>query len=384
MSTITATTLKVRRILRILGNKDDIARIINSASAAATSVILATKSQALNYKTGDTIKIYDDDATEINTVGTDGDGNTGVIAGLTALTNTYDSNPKIQLLNLEHLTDTEIESFITDALKIYSKHRPLLKKYEYIGVGNEYEYPLPSDWIEGFSVLKRIEYPAGDQVPTFIDQNEYSLLDKVDETARIIDNATATDTEITLSTASEAGYFKNGELIYIYDNDANEVNWVTADGNTTTGVVTVKNAIANTYDATPLVKKLAHIKFLTTEPETSNYMVQEYTTKHVHDDSTDTIYDIDLDPFTHLCAGIAAQAIAAEFAKKQKSSLDADSIDFGTKSDQWQTVAEENIKIYTNHIGKDETLIQPSFFIGDLDSRFSWGRNYLFHGHRNR
>lgn len=387
MSTLTLAALKIRRILQITGHVNDITRAIASASAAATQVVLSTKADALNYLAGDKVKISDGDASEINTVGTDGNGNTGAVAGLTALGNTYDSTPLIQLINRELLTDTEIKALISDALLQYSRDVPLLAKSEVVGNG-EHEYALPSDWATGFSYAEQIEYPAGEQNPNFIDKNEYKVEEMVDSTERVLGTATSGQSQVTMDTVAEGVFFKSGELVYItHDSDAeNETNWVASDGNSTTGVVTLKNALAATYDTSPVIKKLPHLKFMTTAPVSSEYLVYYYKILHVltETSSADTIYTVDFEAFTHLAAAYCALAIAAEFAKKQMSTFDADSVDFGAKSEQWQSVADKNMKIYTDHIGKGEDGKSASGIIGDLDSRFSWGRNWLFHGQRSR
>ncbi|MHC4076178.1 MAG: hypothetical protein ACYSRZ_07180 [Planctomycetota bacterium] len=385
MSTKTLSALKIRRILQITGHVNDIARSIDSAAAAATQVVLATKSDALNYLAGDKVKISDVDASEINTVGTDGNGNTGVVAGLTALANTYDDTQVIKLINRELLSDTEIKALIDDAVLQYSRDIPLEKKLEVVG-NNEYEYGLPSDWINEFSIVDKVEYPAGEQIPNFIDQNEFEVVEKVDVTERTIDSASAAATQIVLSTATEAVFFKKGEIITISDADASETNQVAADGNTTTGVVTVKTALANTYDDTQVVKKKAFMRFLNNNPISSDYFAYYYRTKHTLTDTSadDTIPSIDLEAVNHLAASFCAMAIAAEFAKKQMSTIDADSIDFGAKSDQWQEIAKSNAKIYADHIGKGESGKSASGIIADLDSTFGWGRRWLHHGGRAR
>ncbi len=388
MSTKTIAALKIRRILQITGHVNDIARSIASASAAATQVILSTKADALNYFAGDQVKISDDDASEINTIGsTDGNGNTGVVAGLTALGATYDATPLIQLINREFLSDTEIKAFIDDAVLQYSKDRPLKKKFEVVG-NSEYEQALPSDWVDGFSFADNIEYPAGDQNPTFIDKNEFNIVEKVDVTGRVLGTATSGQSQVTMDTVGEAVFFKSGELVFITHNSGaeTETNWVASDGNRTTGVVTLKNALAATYDTTPTIKKLAHLRFGTTAPLASEYFVFYYRIPHTFDDTSanDTIPAIDLEAVNHLSASICAMAIAAEFAKKQKSTFEADSVDFGAKSDQWQKVGAENKEFYTDHIGKGDSPKSASGVIADLDSTYSWGRNWLFHGGRSR
>lgn len=385
MSTKTISALKIRQILQITKHVNDVSRGIATASSAATQVILSTKSDALNYLAGDLVKISDGDASENNTVGTDGDSNTGVVAGLTALQNTYDNTPVIQLLERELLSDTEIKALIDDAVLQYSRDVPLLKKFEVQG-NSESEFDLPSDWSTGFSYVENIEYPAGDSIPNFVDKNEFKIEERIDSTDRVLATATSGQSQVTMNTVGQAVFFKSGEIVYIGDDDANEVNWIASDGNRTTGVVAVKNALANEYDASPVMRKLNHLKFLVSTPLASEYFTYYYRIPHTFDDTSanDTVQAIDLQAVNHLAAAFCALAISAEFAKKQKSSIGADSVDFGIKSDQWQKVADANKKIYADHIGKGESGKSAAGIIVDLDSRFSWDRKWLFHGGRAR
>ncbi len=388
MSTKTISALKIRQILQITKHvDDDVKRAIDSASAAATQIVLTKKLDALNYLAGDLIKISDVDTSELNTVGTDGNGNTGVVAGLTALQNTYDDTQIVQLLERELLSDTEIKALIDDAVLQYSRDVPLLKKFEVVG-NSESEFALPSDWSVGFSFAENIEYPAGDSIPNFVDKNEFKVEEKVDVTERVLGTATSGLSQVTMSTVGEAVFFKSGEIVFISHNSGGdtEVNYVASDGNTTTGVVALKNALGATYNTSPFIRKLAHLKFMVSTPLSSEYFTWYYRIPHTFDDTSanDTIYAIDLEAMNHLAAAFCALAISAEFAKKQKSSLGADSVDFGVKSDQWKQVADANRKIYADHIGKGESGKSAAGIIVDLDSRFSWGRKYLFHGGRAR
>ena len=38
-----------------------------------------------------------------------------------------------------------------------------------------YQYGLPTDWVEGFSSLIKVEYPAGKQVPLILEAGDYSI-----------------------------------------------------------------------------------------------------------------------------------------------------------------------------------------------------------------
>jgi len=69
---------------------------ISNAVAAATSVTLCTKAQALFFHDGDVVTVGDADASETNRVSVDGVAATGVVTVGTALASTYDSTPYIK------------------------------------------------------------------------------------------------------------------------------------------------------------------------------------------------------------------------------------------------------------------------------------------------
>ncbi|OPX19127.1 MAG: hypothetical protein BZ151_10885 [Desulfobacca sp. 4484_104] len=74
----------------------------------------------------------------------------------------------------EHLSTTERDAFISEAVLIYSSDRPRVIVSAITGAGT-YEYDLPDDWMAGFSVALGVEYPAGNQIPTYVDESEWLI-----------------------------------------------------------------------------------------------------------------------------------------------------------------------------------------------------------------
>ena len=79
------------------------------------------------------------------------------------------------------LQDTEVEleddarlSLIAESVKTYSTYRPLEVPLRVDGDGG-FTYDLPDDWEDGFSEIKSIEYPAGEQIPVILDPLTYQL-----------------------------------------------------------------------------------------------------------------------------------------------------------------------------------------------------------------
>lgn len=72
------------------------------------------------------------------------------------------------------LPQSEKDLLIAAAVKSYSKDRPLIKVYDIPGSGS-YDLQLPSDWVEGFSVIKGVEYPAGGRTPQMLEPEDYTI-----------------------------------------------------------------------------------------------------------------------------------------------------------------------------------------------------------------
>lgn len=76
------------------------------------------------------------------------------------------------------VSSDNIDSHIHAAARIYSLHRPLVKVKEFSGDGG-YDYGLPGDWIQGFSLISEIEYPYDVQDPTIIPKEEWTIFLKL-------------------------------------------------------------------------------------------------------------------------------------------------------------------------------------------------------------
>ncbi len=78
---------------------------------------------------------------------------------------------------------------IAAALNRYSGHRPDVLVVDVSGAG-VHDYALPAGWVEGFSAVKAIEYPAGDVPAAQLDADDYEIYQ------------TPTDKKLRLKTAA--------------------------------------------------------------------------------------------------------------------------------------------------------------------------------------
>lgn len=72
------------------------------------------------------------------------------------------------------LQQPEKDIAIQMAVKVYSRLRPQEKVADIAGDGG-FDYALPADWVDGFSIPKKVEYPAGEQEPKYISMEDISL-----------------------------------------------------------------------------------------------------------------------------------------------------------------------------------------------------------------
>ena len=78
------------------------------------------------------------------------------------------------------LTPIERDNWIQEAVKIYSKHRPREVVKDVTGAGT-YDYSIGTNltyWVEDFSIIKSIEYPADEREPQYIDEDDYLVYKK--------------------------------------------------------------------------------------------------------------------------------------------------------------------------------------------------------------
>ena len=75
-------------------------------------------------------------------------------------------------------TDAEIEFALDQGKMWYSKRRPQHINNRIPSVAGQYDYDLSallSDWVVGFSLIEKLEYPDNYQEPSFYDEDEYMV-----------------------------------------------------------------------------------------------------------------------------------------------------------------------------------------------------------------
>jgi len=124
-------------------------------------------------------------------------------------------------------TETALKALLSSAVSIYyDADHPYRKYKSYTGTA-VYSYSLPTDWIDGFSEIKCIEYPAGEQEPQILAQERYMVYN--DGTTNKIrfteDTPSASETFIVTYTIPHT---VSGTVCSVYEGDFNAICHLTA------------------------------------------------------------------------------------------------------------------------------------------------------------
>jgi len=81
----------------------------------------------------------------------------------------------------EALQPDDKNRLLLQAVRIFSKDRPLIKIHELTGDASAYDFALPTDWVDGFStIISQIEYPADDyQSPQYLTDDSWIFFKKL-------------------------------------------------------------------------------------------------------------------------------------------------------------------------------------------------------------
>jgi hypothetical protein len=275
----------------------------------------------------------------------------------------------------DELSQLRRERQIKAALERYSRDAPDELTTDVSGDGGKYYAVATSltSWVEGFSRIVAIEYPAptvaSDEAPTYLDPEDWND-DYWDGTTRYLwlpNHAPAAAdamrirftapyawaaSSITEAVAQTAHGFSVDDFVYKEGGGWSEAT----DARIATHQV---SAVADVDNFT--------VKLLEADPPVMDFFA-----------------------ICNLAAGLCAQAIADRYSRTSDSTISADSVDHLSRADQWSRRARELMALYADHMGiggeGDGTTAHGTGAFVDWDTTPSWpsGRRYLFHGQETR
>lgn len=288
---------------------------------------------------------------------------------------------RTQVDNLISADDTELaqirrEQQIKAAMQQYSKDRPEQETDDVTGDGGKY-YVLStslSNWIEDFSRVISIEYPAQaiseDETPIYLDASDwddnyfadasgtltrYLFLPNhapaATETMRITYTVPYTwSAGSSTTTVAQTGHgLSLNDIIYKNTSDV----WVSTDGG---------NDLLGTHKVTTLT-------------DADNFT------------ATELAVNIPAQDFFAICflaACLVCKAIAAKYSRTSDSTINTDSVNHPTRAGEFRAQAKEFCRQYSEHLGLDEAseADKPASAYADWDTAPGWplGRDFIFHG----
>ena len=207
--------------------------------------------------------------------------------------------------SVNDLNDSLIDSIIQDAIYEYSRIKPREKASDFQGDGTAYSFTFPSDWLDGFSTIKQVEYPFGEQVPTIIKPYRYR----------------------------------------VYRGTAGVNFRMVQDTPSSTGTVRVTYLLPHTGSSTSF-----------------------------------TVPDSDVGAVAALAASKLARQLAAQNARTQSNTMDADVVNYLSKVANWTALADKLEDKYKSLIGipKNSSVDAATQYM-DWDTQYPWGTNLLTH-----
>ncbi len=208
-------------------------------------------------------------------------------------------------------TDAKLEAAdwtngIAGALGRYSKHRPKISGADIAGDGTHI-YAVPAGWINEFSDIRSIEYPIGDNPPTYLDKED--------------------DYEKYVTTSAEQIRLIN--------------------------------------DAPPATESF-RVKFTVLRTEA-------------------TIAANDLDAVANLAAAICLGMLASRYISSKKPAIQADSVNYQSKSSECNSRAKICLKFYNDHLGiKDDDTVPAASAVSSMTINYPGGSDRLTHRRSDR
>lgn len=208
--------------------------------------------------------------------------------------------------NVDDASSADIDGCIQDAIMEYSKIHAQEKSIDFSGDGTAYSFSMPSDWMDGFSVIKQVEYPLGEQSPEIIKPYRFRA----------------------------------------YKGTAGNVTFrLVEDIPSSTGTVRVT-----------------------------------YLLPHTGSSSSFTIPDSDVAAVAALAASKVARQLAAQNARTQSNTMDADVVNYLSKVANWTTLADKLEDRYKSLMSVPKnTDVDASTMYGDWDSEYPWRGSFLTH-----
>ncbi len=128
------------------------------------------------------------------------------------------------------------------------------------------------------------------------------------------------------------------------------------------------------------VLKILTMTFTILATETARII---YTTEHLVNGTTSTVYGIDENAIINLSASKLCEGLATFYSEELDDTIDADIVDHRDRGRKFSELAEKYETKYEEHISSGKTR-KGALVLHDQDTSLSWGRDLVQPQHRRR
>lgn len=72
-------------------------------------------------------------------------------------------------------TTAQIDRAIVEAVKRYTRVRPIEAVQDYAGDGATFDFALPTGWVQDLSTIRSLEYPTGERPPSLLEDDDWQF-----------------------------------------------------------------------------------------------------------------------------------------------------------------------------------------------------------------
>ncbi len=302
----------------------------------------------------------------------------------------------------QFLSDKDLDIYIGNALDELDHDDPLTVSVDIPGDGTQ-DYPLPTEFIKGFSDLESVESPTINNPPSFLDQGDDWFLyedptkdAKLQQRLRFLESTpSATDVKTAL-TVSVIAFVSGNTIKYTFSGSPDLSTVTTAMALNVTGAVKALNNgsffISAVDDGADTISVTNQFISDNTQDETTGATGIAQTIDRIRL-MVETPYTLTLKATTleknaalavvALGSSNAFKSLAARFNQSIDSTIEADTVNYAERANQYLFIAEKCTKLYEKlaGIGGD---VKAESVISDADIDFLHGEDFLFHPRRRR
>ncbi len=242
----------------------------------------------------------------------------------------------------------------------------------------DFDYPLPTftgrAWSTDQSIIKSIEYPVGRRPESLLETESFTIY-KADS----LFHGTVTGT-FELNETITGG--TSGATATIVATVLTSIDYLPISGTFVSGETITGGTSGATAITTSIVSE--KLRFYDNTPATTEAFKLKYTIPWTMDLITE-LNTTEQEALVIITSAYYCDALGRFYAQTADGAFDVDTVDYGSKSTDWNALADILRKQYRLLVGKDiDNGIKPASVQADWDENLQIDRSYLTHNDRPR